>query len=714
MGMARARGLICAFAAAMLVESGASAEPTISGSVDEIESWAVAHAPPPECTESCFVLERLALRGNPMAGSLRFELAGSVVAGGARNIPLFGDPTAVRLADARLNGGPATIGFDTSWFLRTDARHFTLTGTIVLGEVRELSVPGPLNAFDADLASGYVVEGAHLSGLTDTVLHFEAGEVPAAEPPPAETFDLARAIRVGDRIAFEYHLKMSGLRELGVQRLPLKNGEQVMRVDGSVGWSVENAELVLRTSGRDATVVVHGLLSGLGTFTADARSPSEWMLLESDIDHEIRVQGDATPADVAQSPIGATAPIARAFRLMPREHLDIVAARRESRDVLAAVVDSHERVLLLTAQGDMVMNDLLQVDDSALDVVRIDTHARPIFLAVDGVAERILQEAEPSSSDTVAVPLRAGRHWVRLQSVGSAPIGWPFGRLRIPMPEHALTTGEARVTVCLPEGVQPIATTGGDHPVWLAGDARDALALGFSSVVAWLAFGRRRTRVAAAAIGFGLWWLAQPLFIAAAIALAGFAAARWVALQWTGWSRRAGLLGVAIALAGMSVVAVRAARSEPDHVVKVSCDSDSVAPDQLYMTQKLMNAASERTSEAHYARAAASEARSFGTIGLLGGASLERGVTPVELPLPSAARSVAIERQLVTKDRPFVPTVWYVTSAVGWMLRVAWIAALAWMLWCHRATLARWRRAIRAESRLHHEVGEAPPPPARE
>jgi hypothetical protein len=706
MGMGRARGAMCAFAAAMLVEGAASAEPTISGSVDEIQSWAAAHASPPECTEGCFVLERLALRGKPEAGSLRFELGGSVLAGGARNIPLFGDPTSVRIADARLNGAPATIGFDTSWFVRTDARHFVLTGTILLGDARELSVPGPLNAFDADLASGYVVEGAHLSGLTDTTLHFEAGEAPAAEAPPAETFDLARAIRVGDRIAFEYHLKMSGLRELGVQRLPLKNGEQVMRVDGAVGWSVENAELVLRTSGRDADVVVHGFLSALGTFTADARSPSEWMLLESDVDHEIKVQGDATPADVAQSPIGATAPIARAFRLMPKEHLDVVVARRESHDVLAAVVDSHERTLVVTAHGDVVMNDVLQVDDSALDVVRIDTHARPIFLAVDGVAERMLREAEPSDGDTVAVPLRAGRHSVRLQSVGSAPIAWLFGRLRVPMPEHPLTTAEARVTVCFPEDMHPIATAGGDRSSWFVGSARDALALGLSSVVAWLAFARRRMRIVGGVVGFGLWWVGPHLFIAAAIALAGFTAARWVALRWTGWSHRAGLVAVAIALGGMSLFAMRAAGSEAAPVAKATCDSETDVRDKLFMTQKFVHPQFS-LPDANLARAASSEAMRFGAIGLLGGASLERGVTPVELPLPTAAHLVAIERELVTKDRPFVPTVFYVTSALLWMLRGAWIAALAWLLWCHRATLARWRRAVRAEPRPDAEESAA-------
>ena len=72
---------------------------------------AVAHAqgekandsPPPPCTEDCWQLAHLTLRG-AVNGPMTFELKGTVRANEDRKIPLFGPPTQMRLDDLSMDG----------------------------------------------------------------------------------------------------------------------------------------------------------------------------------------------------------------------------------------------------------------------------------------------------------------------------------------------------------------------------------------------------------------------------------------------------------------------------------------------------------------------------------------------------------------------------------------------------------------------------------
>src|SRR5690606_16601849 len=61
--------------------------------------------------------------------------------------------------------------------------------------------------------------------------------------------------------------------------------------------------------------------------------------------------------------------------------------------------------------------------------------------------------------------------------------------------------------------------------------------------------------------------------------------------------------------------------------------------------------------------------------------------TPVSLSLPTSERYVQASRQLVSTERPFVPRVLYVTSALVAGLHAAWLGLVALLVWAHRERL---------------------------
>src|SRR5689334_1072260 len=156
------------------------------------------------CSERCFALTRLKLGGSVNSGNLKFELEGNLLVDGPYLVPLFGAPAHVRIDQATESGKPAAIGFEGDhYFLSTSNKHFVVKGVIVLDEDRALSIPGPLNAFEADLGDGRCVEGSRLSGLSGSTVHFDRAltKQPAVEPT---VFPLSRAVRVARETTFEY------------------------------------------------------------------------------------------------------------------------------------------------------------------------------------------------------------------------------------------------------------------------------------------------------------------------------------------------------------------------------------------------------------------------------------------------------------------------------------------------------------------------------
>ncbi len=91
--------------------------------------------------------------------------------------------------------------------------------------IRSSSVAGPLVSLDAHLTKGRLVEGERLSGLQNTVLHFdplteEEGRADPARSRVPSVFRLARSLRFGNETSFVYRLVASQGTDLGTLRLP--------------------------------------------------------------------------------------------------------------------------------------------------------------------------------------------------------------------------------------------------------------------------------------------------------------------------------------------------------------------------------------------------------------------------------------------------------------------------------------------------------------
>ena len=674
-----------------------------AGQLDGLSRWFdQQHRRGARCTERCYTLDRLRITGRVGDGPLHFELTGGALADGPVAIPLFGPPAHLRIEAATEDGRDAVIGFEGDhYFLFTAARRFVLKGSFALEGDPALTLPGPLNAFEADVTAGAIVEGSRLSGLSNATLHFSREG--AAQGSGPTVFQLSRAVRVGREIGFEYRLVMRSGTDLGVARLPLPFGEKVLDVTGSVGWRVEGSELVLPTSGRNAEMVVTGTLAKVGSFAPDARSGYEWWLLESDPEHRVTVAGDARQLDSAESPIARTQATSRLFLVQKGQHIEVAVQSLTSIDVLAAVVRAHQRMIVLTQRGDLVSDDTLTYENNGIDYLLYAPDGRPIYLATDNKAERIMHQGKDGND--MLVPLRTGSHAVRVQSLADAQLA-PFGgRLEVPMPSYPLTASRASVTVGLPARVFPVALLGGDRPEWFL-DGGDAVALLIGLAVAWFAVRvpedtprprARRLRLLGGVVLGGVWFLSPGLFVALVTALVAALLLWLVARLVRGpqfFAAAVGLLGAAgvVCLIALAFTSTRS----PSRAVAYSDVSPVSAPSPTLAMER-----SREVTGNWLAQTA--------TGGVL------EGVTPVALTLPSYVRTVESSRELVTRERPFRPTLYYVTSLTLWPLGLLWLAAAALVLRAHREPIAAVSRRMRARLQRGPEAAPAeprPPPPA--
>src|SRR5204862_7226101 len=113
---------------------------------------------------------------------------------------------------------------------------------------------------------------------------------------------------------------------------------------------------------------------------------------------------------------------------------------------------------------DVVAEDAFVYENSGVDYLTYDAAGAPIFLAVDGRSERVLQD--DARSQKVMLPLYTGAHSVRVQSTSRGSLGAFGGRMSVPVPSYPLTTSESSITVGLPSHVRPIAFTGGERTTW--------------------------------------------------------------------------------------------------------------------------------------------------------------------------------------------------------------------------------------------------------
>jgi hypothetical protein len=663
--------------------------------------WSVAaHAeepkqpqPPPKCTERCFVVTKLSLDGSVTSGTLGFTVEGAVLAEHPVAVPLFGPPSKIGIEGVTDEGKPAAIGFEGDhYFVVTSTKRFSIKGKLTLDKDLALAIPGPVNLLEAKLSAGRLVEGAKLSGLSGATVHFDGGSE-AGKPTEPTVFQLSRAFRVLRETGFEYRLVMRSGNDLGVIRLPLTLGEKVLEVSGSTGWKVEGSELVLPTAGSSASITI------AGTFAAppkqivpDARSSYEWWLVEADAEHRVLASTTPTSAkqvDSAESPLPRTQPSSRLFLAKRGEVLDLSVQTLTSTEALAAVVRDHSRTLVLTPRGDWVVDEQLTYENNGVDHLLFSPAGRAIFLASDGVAERLMH----GDNEQLMIGLRKGMHTVRVQSLSSASLARLFGTMPIPTADHPLTTSRTSLTVGLPHHVVPLALLGGDRIVWYVG-AEHFLAISIAIVAAWLVASSRRDRVLLAIGLSGVWFLAPPVFIAMIAALAVMVAFRISGRLLNAAARPYVRVGVIVG-AGLALLVMLAARGTHD-----AADTRYRALDVPTQTVAVSGEDGKNIDVAKMdkleGKKVADESSALGNFAAQNaGPGILRGVAPVALPLPSAHRYVGSTRELVTRERPFQPRLVYVTTLALLPFAGLWFLSIAALAFIHRAKIVAMRARLR-------------------
>jgi len=685
------RGFVCAVVAVLLLTTGlqahaeekaAPAPPTDTwaGQLEALGTW-VAKRKSTACSERCFTLTRLRLGGSVNSGNLKFELEGNLLVDGPHAVPLFGTPTHIRIEQATESGKPAAIGFEGDhYYYAATSRRFVLKGSLVLDDDRALSIPGPLNTLEADLGDGRCVEGSRLSGITGTTIHFDRSTTtqPSAEPT---VFQLSRAIRVGREIDFEYKLVMRSGSDLGVVRLPLAFGERVLDVIGAGGFRVEGTTLLLPTSGHSADMRISGTLPQVGMFKPDERSPYEWWLFEADAEHRVTVKSEARQLDSAESPIVRKMPTSRLYLAQRGQPLEVSIQTLSSVDVLAAVVRSHERTVVLTRKGDLVSDETLGYENNGIDYLLMNPDGRPIYLATDSKAERIMHKEK--GAEEVMVPLRTGSHRVHLQALAESGIGAFFGRLEVPLATYPLTASRVGVRLGLPAFIYPLAFLGGDRPEWFL-DHGDFVAMAIAVVIASLALRGWTRRVLGAIVLAGLWFIAELLFVGA-IGVVVLGAFFWMLGRLLSGKKlilalAALIIGggflLLVALVGVAVTPqLRAGRHDESVPASPPAEASAEMREQATGAGSAQDAAPVGMS---------AKRETYGRRGNFmaqdaAGGVLE-GVTPVALTLPQYERSVYATRELVTRERPFRPVLVYATAWATWPLAAGWLLCVVALL----------------------------------
>jgi hypothetical protein len=638
--------------------------------------------PPAPCTEDCWQLSHLTIRG-AVNGPMTFELKGTVRANEDQKIPLFGPPSQLRLDDLSMDGGRPTVTFDNDrYYLITRAKSFTLRGRMTLGSDQMISIVGPLLSLDAPLTKGRLVEGEKLSGLSSTVLHFDPmteDKSTTAKPRQPPVFRLSRSIRFGSETSFVYRLVASHTSDLGTMKLPLVFGEKVQDVQGSKDWQVEGKELTLPTTGKEAEITISGSLpaSAIGapplTFKTDERSAYEWWMIEADPEHRVAVGGEGKLVETTQSPIPATMPGSRVYLVQRNQQIEVDAKSLVRGDVLAAVARMNRRFVAITGTGEMISDEAINFDNNGLEHLMVAPAGKAMYLSTDGAAQRILH-TEVGASD-VLVPIRPGSHTLRVQSLAEVRL-WPIaGAVKVPASNYPIATSSMEVTVGLPETVHPIAVLGGDRTRW-AFSRGDLLALALGVAVACFGFRTNKTRALGAAVTAGLWFVSREGFVFASGGLfvvgAIFLASRFI--------RGTRLL---IASGGILVAALFGGRWALTDATGYEHNSSPTATAWTPQKEMFVDHPQLPSPEITHAAVAAD-----------GSLDTKAGITPVSLSLPTSEHYVQSSRQLVTKERPFAMRIVYVTQNLVTGLHLAWLFMVGLLGWLHRDRLAGLRARI--------------------
>ena len=301
----------------------------------------------------------------------------------------------------------------------------------------------------------------------------------------------------------------------------------------------------------------------------------------------MKVGGDARQLDSAESPIARTQATSRLFLVQKGQHIEVSVEPLSSVEVLAAVVRTHQRTIVLTNRGDLVSDDTLAYENNGIDYLLYAPEGKPVYLATDGKAERIMHQGDRGNE--VLVPLRTGSHTVRVQAIAAGAIEAFAGRLALPVPTYPLTASTLSINVGLPAAVHPLALLGGDRPEWFL-DGGDLVAVLIGFVVAWLAVRvaegtpkprARRLRLLGGAVLGGLWFLSPGAFVAVVTVLVA-AGVLWLLGRFL---RGAKLAAVALLLIGflglvglLMAVGMTASRSAAPRMASEVAPASAPAP----------------------------------------------------------------------------------------------------------------------------------------
>jgi hypothetical protein len=367
-------------------------------------------------------------------------------------------------------------------------------------------------------------------------------------------------------------------------------------------------------------------------------------------------------------------------------------------------VRSHNRMVVLTHRGDLVSDDSLSYENNGIDYLLYSPASRPIYLAGDGKPERIMHQGQVEKE--ILIPLLTGSHGARVQALGTAQLGSLGGKVELPMPSYPLTASRVSLNVGLPEGVIPVALLGGDRPSFRY-DGGDVVALFIGFLAGFFAVrpepsmtrGRARgLRVLGGLVLAGL-WLLSPGFFVFVLVIMGVSGVIWVLSRLLKGGARSAAILVVLGLlvlfcfVGLASFPMRsmAPRSE-DASVQVQQPASAPAPssgDIENTKSRLGNVALQQ----------------------LGAGGILQGVTPVALTLPSYRHSMYASRELVTRERAFRPTLYYVTEWALLPFGVVWIGGALAVILAHRRRIGATYQRIR--ERLARGAGEDPkgPPP---
>jgi len=637
--------------------------------------------------EPFYTLEELSLSGSVMQNKYTFTLKGSVVSDEIMFVPLFGAPHQVLLKNITINNEPAIVGFNESdyYYVGTKQKSFIIRGEMSLRNELSFSIPGPVNYFSASLSDGRVVEGNILPGLTNTVIHLESGKKQESSEinlPPL--FQVSRAVRIQKEITFEYQVKVRSGSEISSVTLPIRYSEIVLDIPGITGWKITNGELTVPVSGKDVQFSIVGRLPKLVPFETDPRSTYEFWLVESDMEHRVRVKTTGKQIDSGESPIAKQLTSPKLFLLTKGQQIEMDVRSLSSIEALAVVISNQSRRIVWTKEGTLVAEDTLTYQNNGLDYLPFNCSGKPGYFEIDTISQKILSE-NPENKSQILIPLKKGEHSSRIQSTSHVKHGFLGGILKIPVPNHDLTISNASVVVGLPSGIIPIWFTGGggiNSPLdWL-----DIICLLIALGLSFLFFKEKKHRVACFIAIAGIYYLIPVIYYLCVIGMIFIGVVRLIILYIKGWKRWA----IFAVIGFIFFVLLYIAYYSPGRYYDI-VGSKSVPTYQEYLSAKQdksmamesPKAAPQESDESQMGqREFSSQQMNIpGSIGntTYTGKEMVEGVIPVAIPMPFAEHNVYIHRQIVTREHPLTPTLFYITDTLLYPVYLFWFLCVVYI-----------------------------------